>query len=163
MKKIFIIVVLVFGSLLVQAQETKASKKLKNLPWQTDVYKAIKTSNKEKKPLLLFFTGSDWCGWCMRLQKEVLKTPEFMTWAKKNVILVELDFPNENKQTEEIKAQNNTMQRIFGVQGYPTVYFATAKLNSQNEPSFTKIGSTGYVAGGPNAWLAKADGILKIK
>jgi protein disulfide-isomerase len=153
MNKTLITVLLIMGSFAIQAQELK---------WETDINKAIAVSNKSKKPLLLFFTGSDWCGWCIRLQKEVLKTPEFETWAKKNVVLVELDFPRRTPQSEEIKAQNNGMQQAFGVQGYPTVYFATAKIKG-GRPSFTGIGSTGYVPGGPAAFLSVADGILKTK
>ena len=153
MKKVFITLLIVLGSFAVQAQELK---------WETDINKAIKVSNKTKKPMLLFFTGSDWCGWCIRLQKEVLKTPEFTAWAKKNVVLVELDFPRAVSQTDAIKMQNNGLQQAFGVQGFPTVWFATAK-EKDGKPSFTGMGSTGYVAGGPTAWLAVADGIIKKK
>lgn len=153
MRKIFITVLVVMGSFAVQAQELK---------WETDINKAISVSNKSKKPMLLFFTGSDWCGWCIRLQKEVLKTPEFATWAKKNVVLVELDYPRKTAQAEAIKVQNAGLQEAFGIQGFPTVYFATAKQKN-GKPSFTGIGSTGYVAGGPTAWLATADDILKKK
>lgn len=154
MKKAIILVAFVLGAFAIQAQELK---------WETDINKAISVSNKTKKPMLLFFTGSDWCGWCIRLQKEVLKTPEFKTWATNNVVLVELDFPRSVPQTEAIKTQNNALQQIFGVQGFPTVYFATAKVNGKKVPAFTALGSTGYVAGGPKAWLAVADGILKTK
>lgn len=153
MRKIFITVLVVMGSFAIQAQELK---------WETDINKAISLSNKSKKPMLLFFTGSDWCGWCIRLQKEVLKTPEFAAWAKKNVVLVELDYPRKTAQAEAIKAQNTGLQEAFGIQGFPTVYFATAKQKN-GKPSFTGIGSTGYVAGGPTAWLATADDILKKK
>lgn len=153
MKKVFITLLVVMGSFAVQAQELK---------WETDINKAIAESNKTKKPMLLFFTGSDWCGWCIRLQKEVLKTPEFVTWAKKNVVLVELDYPRRTPQTDAIKTQNAGLQETFGIQGFPTIYFATAKLKG-GKPSFTGLGSTGYVAGGPKAWLAEADGILKTK
>lgn len=153
MKKTLIIVLLVIGSFASQAQE---------LVWQTDINKAISISSKEKKPMLLFFTGSDWCGWCIRLQKEVLKTPEFAAWAKKNVVLVELDFPRRTPQSDAIKNQNAGIQQAFGVQGYPTVWFASAN-QKDGKPSFTGIGSTGYLAGGPSAWLAVADGILKNK
>jgi thioredoxin-related protein len=153
MKKIFITLFIVLGSFAVQAQELK---------WETDINNAISISNKTKKPMLLFFTGSDWCGWCIRLQKEVLLTPEFKTWATKNVVLVELDFPRSKPQSEAIKMQNNGMQQAFGVQGFPTIYFATAKIK-EGKPSFTGIGNTGYVAGGPAAWLAIANGILKTK
>ncbi|WP_414654996.1 thioredoxin family protein [Flavobacterium sp. UBA6026] len=152
-KKTFIIVAFILGSFAVQAQE---------LVWQTDIKKAMEISNKTQKPMLLFFTGSDWCGWCIRLQNEVLKTPEFAVWAKKNVVLVELDFPRRTPQSDELKNQNAGMQQAFGIQGYPTVWFATAKLK-EGKPSFTGIGSTGYVAGGSAAWLAVADGILKNK
>ena len=153
MKKVFIALVLVMGSFAMQAQELK---------WETDINKAIAASNKTKKPMLLFFTGSDWCGWCIRLQKEVLKTPEFKTWAAKNVVLVELDYPRSKPQSDAIKNQNNGLQQIFGIQGFPTVYFATAKVKG-GKPSYTGIGSTGYVAGGPKAWLEVANGILKTK
>ena len=153
MKKVFIALVLVMGSFAMQAQELK---------WETDINKAIAASNKTKKPMLLFFTGSDWCGWCIRLQKEVLKTPEFKTWAAKNVVLVELDYPRSKPQSDAIKNQNNGLQQIFGIQGFPTVYFATAKVKG-GKPSYTGIGSTGYVAGGPSAWLEVANGILKTK
>ncbi|WP_395048401.1 thioredoxin family protein [Flavobacterium sp.] len=162
MKKTLIILVLLLGSFAIHAQESSGGKKAKELVWQTDINKAISISNKSKKPMLLFFTGSDWCGWCIRLQKEVLLTPEFAKWAKDNVVLVELDFPRRTPQSEQIKAQNNGMQQAFGIQGFPTIYFATAKIK-EGKPSFTGIGSTGYVAGGPTAWLAVADGILKTK
>jgi thioredoxin-related protein len=153
MKKIFISLLLVLGSIAVEAQE---------LTWETDINKAIKVSNKTKKPMLLFFTGSDWCGWCIRLQKEVLKTPEFAKWAKENVVLVELDYPRRTAQSEALKAQNAGLQQAFGVQGFPTVWLATA-TQKDGKPSFTGIGNTGYVAGGPSAWLSVANDILKKK
>ncbi len=152
-KKAILIVAFVLSSFAIQAQELK---------WETDINKAISVSNKTKKPMLLFFTGSDWCGWCIRLQKEVLKTPEFAAWAKKNVVLVELDYPRKTAQSEAIKTQNAGLQEAFAIQGFPTVYFATAKQKN-GKPSFTGIGNTGYVAGGAKAWLAVADDILKKK
>lgn len=153
MKKLFITLLILVGSFSAEAQKLK---------WETDINKAIAVSNKTKKPMLLFFTGSDWCGWCIRLQKEVLQKPEFAKWAQKNVVLVELDFPKVSTQSDAIKMQNNALQQAFGVQGYPTVYFATAKIKD-GKPSFTGLGSTGYVAGGPTAWLATADAIIQKK
>lgn len=152
MKKVFIIVLLVVGSFAVQAQELK---------WETDIKKAITVSNNTKKPMLLFFTGSDWCGYCIRLQKDVLKTPEFQTWAAKNVVLVELDFPRGFTQPETLQNQNNALQNIFGVQGFPTLYFATAKLDKKKVPRYTGLGSLGYTTGGPKVWLEQANEILK--
>lgn len=152
MKKILLIV-LVLCSLTINAQE---------LTWHTDMAKASKLSMKEKKPLLLFFTGSDWCGWCIRLQKEVLKTPEFEKWAKDNVILVELDFPRRTPQDEAIKKQNFELQSIFQVRGYPTIWFASPE-KKDGKINLVGIGSTGYVAGGPEKWLPVAKGILNSK
>jgi thioredoxin-related protein len=153
MNKIVLLFLLVFGSMTTQAQE---------LTWETNINKAIEVSNKTNKPLLLFFTGSDWCGWCIRLQKEVLKTPEFAKWANENVVLVELDYPRRTPQTAEIKKQNAELQQAFGIQGFPTVFFAKA-ITKDGKTNFQGLGNTGYVAGGPTAWLAVADGILKMK
>lgn len=152
MKKIILVAFFFIGISVSQAQELK---------WYTDVKEAITVSNKEKKPLLLFFTGSDWCGWCIRLQKEVLKTPEFNEWAKESVILVELDYPRGVPQSEEIKKQNNELQHAFGIQGFPTVYFAKATVDKDGKVNFEGLGNTGYVAGGPAAWLAVADPFVK--
>lgn len=153
MKKIFITLLLVVGSISVQAQE---------LTWETNLKKASDISIKTKKPLLLFFTGSDWCGWCIRLQNEVLKKPEFAAWAKENVVLVELDFPRRTPQLPEIQQQNAELQQIFQVQGYPTIWLANP-TSKDGKISLDKLGSTGYVAGGPSKWLETANQILANK
>lgn len=151
MKKIIVTLLLFTGSFAAEAQE---------LVWETNVTKAMEISKETKKPLLLFFTGSDWCGWCIRLQKEVLRTPEFAAWAKGNVVLVELDYPRKAPQTDAIKKQNNELQMAFGIQGFPTIILANA-TTKDGKVNFEGIGSTGYVAGGPSAWLAVANGFLK--
>ena len=153
MKKIFITLLLVVGSYAVEAQE---------LVWNNNLNKAMEISKKTKKPLLLFFTGSDWCGWCMRLQTEVFKKPEFVTWAKDNVVLVEVDFPRRTALSPELTTQNNELQQFFAVQGYPTVWFVNAS-RVDGKTNFDKLGSTGYLAGGPAAWLNVATGIIKKK
>jgi thioredoxin-related protein len=153
MKKAAITLFLILGALTMQAQDIK---------WQTNLTEAMKISKKTKKPLLLFFTGSDWCGWCMRLQKEVLNTPEFAKWAKDNVVLLELDFPRKTPQLPEIQKQNSELQQTFAVQGYPTVWIVNA-TKKDGKINFEQLGKTGYVAGGPAAWLAGADQILKNK
>ena len=153
MKKLAITLFLVLGSLTIQAQD---------VTWQTDMNTAMKISKKSKKPLFLFFTGSDWCGWCMRLQKEVFKTPEFEKWAKKNVVLVELDFPRKTAQDPAIQRQNAELQQTFAVQGYPTVWIVKAS-KKDGKINLEKLGSTGYLAGGPTTWLNAADQIIGNK
>ncbi len=151
MRKIFITLLLVVSSTTIQAQE--------GLTWHTDMNKAVAVSTKEQKPLFLFFTGSDWCGWCIRLQKEVFKTPEFIAWAKDNVVLVELDFPRRTPMSDELKKQNNELQQVFGVRGYPTVWFAKPTVKD-GKTNLEQLGSTGYVAGGPTTWIAGANQII---
>jgi len=153
MKKLLLIAFFLAGAFATQAQELK---------WYTDVKEAITVSNNKKKPMLMFFTGSDWCGWCIRLQNEVLKTEEFKKWASDNVILVELDYPQRTPQTPELKTQNNELQQAFGIQGFPTVFFTSAE-SKDGKINFTGLGRTGYVAGGPSAWLTVADGIVHPK
>ena len=130
------------------------------LVWHEDLNKAIEVSQKENKPLMLFFTGSDWCGWCIRLQKEVFFKPEFVQWAQKNVVLVELDFPRRKAQTPEIKSQNAQLQQQFQVRGYPTVWFVKAAQNSAGQVNLSQLGKTGYVKGGASVWVSGANQIL---
>ncbi len=158
MKRILcVLMISMFAGGSVNAQE-------KGLKWETDMMKAVNTSIEKEKPLLLFFTGSDWCGWCKRLQREVFFTPEFQKWATENVVLMELDYPRRTPIAEDLKKQNGELQRMFGVRGYPTIWFVTPTLNKEtNQVNFAQIGKTGYVAGGPSAWIGTAEGILAKK
>ena len=153
MKKVLIALLFILGSYAVEAQE---------LVWNNNLKNSIEVSKKTKKQLLLFYTGRDWCGWCIRLQTEVFKTPEFVKWANENVILVELDFPRRTVLAQEITEQNNQLQQFFAVQGYPTVWFVNA-TETDGKINIDKLGSTGYLAGGPKVWLDTANGILKKK
>ena len=155
MRKILFIAFLTLTSMSIQAQE--------ELTWHTDMSKATDISIKENKPMFLFFTGSDWCGWCIRLQKEVFKTPEFIKWAKENVVLVELDFPRKNEQTDAVKMQNAQLQQQLQVRGYPTVWFVSATKTAEAKVNLNALGSTGYVAGGPKVWIEGANQIIKKK
>lgn len=152
MKKILLVLMLVFAGLSIQAQESAE--------WHTDFNKAMEISKNTHKPLFMFFTGSDWCGWCMKLQKEVFKTPEFEKWAKDNVVLLELDFPKRTPQSEELKQQNAGLNGFFQVRGYPTVWVTDVEKTKEGKVQFTARGSSGYVAGGPTVWLEGANKIL---
>ena len=90
------------------------------LTWLTDLDEAKKVAMKENKKLLVDFTGSDWCGYCIKLHKEVFDTPEFEKFAK-DYVLVELDFPKRKEQPAAEKAKNQASQKKYGVNGFPTV------------------------------------------
>src|SRR5262245_42516320 len=74
--------------------------------WSTDLSAGLTRAGKEKRLVLANFTGSDWCGWCKRLHKEVFSTKEFAEFAKGNLVLVEIDFPSQKKQSESLKKAN---------------------------------------------------------
>lgn len=131
-----------------------------DLTWHTDMKKASDVAIKEKKPIMMFFTGSDWCGWCKKLQKEVLDTAEFAKWAKNNVVLMELDFPRRTTQDQSIKQQNYQLQNMFKVRGYPTIYFVDPEIKPDGKINLNGLGKTGYVHGGTQKWLDVADGII---
>ncbi len=152
MKKILLSLLFVVASITTQAQE--------GLTWHTDLNKATEIARQEQKPLFLFFTGSDWCGWCIRLQNEVFKKPEFVTWAKEKVVLVELDFPRRTQQSDEIKLQNSQMQQMFAIQGYPSIRFVKPTIKD-GKTNFEKIGEASYMAGGPSVWIPNANKALE--
>jgi thioredoxin-related protein len=162
--KIFLAIPLLFLAISCGAQKENASRNSnEGLEWHTDMNKAIAISQKENKPMMLFFTGSDWCGWCIRLQKEVFLTETFTKWAKDNVVLVELDYPKSKPQTDAIKQQNSQLQQTFSVQGYPTVFFVNAKKTEKEKYDLTSLGKTGYVAGGPDKWIEGANAMINVK
>ena len=132
----------------------------KDLKWYTDFTEAAKISQKTHKPILANFTGSDWCGWCKVLKREVFVTDEFKKWAKKNVILLELDFPRRKQLSPELKKQNYALQRAFGVRGYPTVWLFSVGNKKDPKKDLVPLGKTGYRKGGPKVWIASIDKYL---
>jgi protein disulfide-isomerase len=91
--------------------------------WQTDYAKALQMAKAQNKRVLLDFTGSDWCGPCIELRKRVFSQPEFRKYAEKNLILIEVDYPQRKKQSAELKKQNEKLGGQYGIdeKGFPTV------------------------------------------
>lgn len=91
--------------------------------WQTDYAKALQTAKAENKRVLLDFTGSDWCGPCIQLHKRAFSRPEFIDYAEKNLILVEIDYPQRKKQSPALVKQNERLAKEYGIEekGYPTL------------------------------------------
>jgi len=123
--------------------------------WLTNLEEAKKQAKAEGKDVLIDFTGSDWCGWCIRLKKEVWSTEAWKAEGPKRYVLVELDFPRKTPQSEETKAYNRALQAQFGVKGFPTI----ALLDSEGRP----YAMTGYQKGGPEAYLKHLEEFGKRK
>jgi protein disulfide-isomerase len=115
--------------------------------WLTDLPAAKAQAAREGKIVLVDFTGSDWCGWCMKLKAEVFSQPEFEEYANKNLVLVEVDFPRRKKLSEEQQKANFALQEKYKIEGYPTLIV----LDGEGK----KVGELGYVAGGPKAFIAE--------
>jgi protein disulfide-isomerase len=89
--------------------------------WLTSVPEAKAKAEKEKKLVLLDFTGSDWCGWCIKLHEEVFSKPQFADYAQKNLVLVQVDYPRNKPQSDELKAANKALGEKYEIRGYPTL------------------------------------------
>jgi len=94
--------------------------------WEDDYDKAVAKAKAENKMVLLDFTGSDWCGWCMKLDKEVFSKADFKTFAKDNLVLVTVDFPNAKKLSRKTEKQNEELKGQYKASGYPTLVLADA-------------------------------------
>jgi protein disulfide-isomerase len=114
--------------------------------WKTNYAAALEQATKENKMVLLDFTGSDWCGWCIKLQKDTFSKPEFQNFAEQSLILVELDFPRGKPQSDELKKQNEGLAEKYGVQGFPTLVL----LDPQGKEAARNVG---YLQGGPEAFI----------
>ncbi len=141
LKEIFTFILLGY-SVFSWAQTSKDTPELK---WLTDMKQAAEVSTTSGKPIFAFFTGSDWCGWCHKLQRDVFAKPEFVNWAKQNVVLVELDFPRSKKLPEATVKQNAELQQVFKVGGYPTIWLFTLLEEKETKKFQIKaLGSLGY-------------------
>lgn len=135
-----------FAAVLGVAQVATAS----DVAWLTDLAKAQAEAKKERKLVLLDFNGSDWCPPCRVLKKEVFSSPEFQKFAKQNLILVDVDFPENKPQPKKLKAANQALAEKFGVDGFPTVVV----LGSDGKELEKK---SGYQGESPKAYIAELE------
>lgn len=121
--------------------------------WLTDFEAAKQQAAEKKLPILADFSGSDWCGWCIKLDNEVFSKDEFKAYARDNVVLFLADFPSRKPQPEETKKQNEILQQKYGIRGFPTVLLLDAEGKV--------LGRTGYQAGGPEKYVEHIKKLLK--
>jgi thioredoxin-related protein len=122
--------------------------------WLHDWNKAQEEAKANHKLLFLNFTGSDWCGWCIKFDKEVLSQPQFKNFAHENLVLVELDFPRRKSQPTEEKKQNVQLAQQYEVLGFPTIVV----LNSSGQKVWQ---FDGYFPGGPEAFIEQLQKLPK--
>jgi len=120
--------------------------------WVTDWQTAAAQATDTNRPILADFTGSDWCGWCIKLKREVFDTPEFVAWAQRSAVLLEVDFPQGKPLSADQQRENQRLAEKYAVEGFPTILILSA--------DGTERGRLGYQAGGPKAWIAAADALV---
>lgn len=125
--------------------------------WIKDDYdKAMKVAKEKNLPVLIDFTGSDWCGWCIRLKDEVFTQSMFKETAPEKFVLLELDYPTDKvPQTPEVKARNKELAAQYEIKGYPTIM-----LTDSNGVAFAQ---TGYRPDGPAPYLEHLDALIAGK
>lgn len=117
-----------------------------DLSWETNFEKAKQLASKENKQILINFTGSDWCGWCKRLDREVFRKDSFTTFVTKELVLLKVDFPKFTPLPRAQREMNEALARKFGVNGFPAILLvdATGKL----------LHRTGYQRGGAERYIS---------
>jgi thioredoxin-related protein len=121
--------------------------------WITSYEQGQQEAKAKNKLVLLDFTGSDWCGWCILLDREVFSKPQFKEYASKNLVLVELDFPKKKPMSEAMRTQHVRLAQRYQVQGFPTIIV----LNGDGQV----VGAFGYMQGGPDAFIAALEKLRK--
>lgn len=103
----------------------------------------------KNKPIMIMFTGSDWCDYCKKMDAEIVNTPEFKNWSKRFVVM-KVDFPKYSQLSPQLAARNFQLKNRYRdlVTSYPTVLF----LNEQG----SVVGKMSYVQGGAKAWITQA-------
>jgi thioredoxin-related protein len=122
--------------------------------WVTDYKKAQQEAKASNKFLLLDFTGSDWCGWCKKFDREVLLQPQFKDFARDNLVVVELDFPRAKPQSPELRKQNRELAQQYDIVGFPTIVVLSA--DGQKLWRYD-----GYFPDGPAAFVAQLQKLRK--
>ena len=122
--------------------------------WFNDYKKAQQEAKASNKFLLLDFTGSDWCGWCKRLEQEILSQSQFENYARENLVLLEVDFPRAKPQSPELRKQNQELAQQYQIEGFPTIVV----LNGDGQKLWQY---DGYFPDGLAAFIAQLEKLRK--
>jgi protein disulfide-isomerase len=118
--------------------------------WREDFAGALKQAQADKKNVLLDFTGSDWCPWCIKFDQDVLSTSKFGGYAAQKLELVKVDFPRHSPLPDAQRQANDALAKQFGVDGFPTYVLLS--------PAGKELGrQVGYLNGGPDAFVAELE------
>lgn len=135
--KLWIVLFIIFSVSGIYAEDVKEIKKIKKVEkikklevqidgaepgkWTMDYDAGLKLAKDKKLPVLINFTGSDWCGWCRKMQIDVFSKKGWQDYAERNLVLITIDFPKDKATVpEKYKKRNKQLSDKFGVKGYPS-------------------------------------------
>ncbi len=121
--------------------------------WLEDLEQAKVIAHQRNKHIFIAFSGSDWCHWCKKMEKEILNTEQFHKFATDKLVLVSVDFPKRKKQSEEQIQRNEDLARKYAVRGFPAVAIL--------DPEGTLVTMTGYRSGGATNYIEHLKLLLK--
>ncbi|MFQ5674330.1 MAG: thioredoxin family protein, partial [bacterium] len=123
--------------------------------WLTDFEDSLRQAKEQDKIILIVFSGSDWCKPCIKLSKEVFATDAFKTYARENLILLQVDFPRykKNRLSAQQTRHNETLAERYNKNGeFPLVVL----VNSAKK----LLAVTGYRRGGPDKYIEHLKSLL---
>lgn len=151
-----LIVLLGFGGVLIWFHATEAPADqggMVRAAWSEDYDHAVATSQATGRPILVNFTGSDWCDYCIRMRREIFDTGIFAAWAKDHVVLLDCDYPRLSQQSVATVAQNQRLAERYAIESFPTIVILTA----QGE-ELTRVG---YRRGGARVWITDIEDVVR--
>ncbi len=120
--------------------------------WTSDYTAALKRAQETGRYVLVDFTGSDWCGWCIRLVNEVFSKSEFNEFSAENLINVEIDFPRQKELSKDAQKKNEELAQKYNIRGFPTIVILS--------PEGELVQRTGYRRGGVEAYVKHLQEII---
>lgn len=155
MRKLIAIGAVWVFTLLVSCQGLEA----KSIEWHNDYSKAVEAAREKERPLVLLFTGSDWCAWCVRLKEDILDTPEFVKAVGDEFVFVYVDFPSKTKLAEEIARQNRDLKQRYNVNAFPSVIVVDTEGTRLGMGNFTGVETPEGFAGQLRSAKKNANGL----
>ena len=151
MKKISVVTVL--AALLLLLNGCVENETTDSEIWQMDYNAAVQQATAENKYILMDFSGSDWCGWCIKLDDDVFSKQEFVDYAQEHLVSVLVDFPRTTEQSPEQEQANKALAEKYKVEGFPTVLI----LNPKGE----LVARTGYIPGDANTYIEHIESLIE--
>ena len=144
MKKYLFLFIMIVNIMIFTSCSANASAE-DDFMWTEDYALALQNAKETGRSILMNFTGSDWCVWCIRLKNEVFSQQEFMDYAEANLILFKADFPNKLPQSDELKMQNQTLAQKHHIEGFPTIVLIDSSENVLARTGYQQGGAAPYV------------------